>query len=637
MVYQMRSLNPVGMMACVFGVVLVGQAIRTALTALTFLPFSMMTEESRNEASEEMTGLSPNGPDSRKEERLPKNDEATKRERLVWNMIIYFYEHNVSFFASEFGMITILEITYGWSVGACALAMSAKQVARFLIIQILGKIHETRQLTEAALFLATACAAMWGSLFLFRWHWSGSSGAISLLVADSMIYCATCAGTYPSRTWSKDTYKGRPDLQWLRAEHRWQTGHAPAVCSLLVSILIRFLVDKGGRNSFAIFQLVVCFLAFCTACKAVYLKEEVDEETKTTVPPDEAMPKLQQPNLGIGRLSSASAVAAGHASTCAISEAGQLVCFGETEDALPRDQGPMVAVAAGDHYMCVVNASGELVCFGDNRYGQCDVPLDLGPVVAVAAGFGHTCAVKASGELVCFGHNRYGQCDVPLDLGPVVAVAAGLRHTCAVKASGELVCFGGNDFGKSDVPADLGPVVAVAAGRHHTCAVKASGELVCFGRNRFGQCDVPADLGPVVAVAAGRHHTCAVKASGELVCFGDNHSDQCDVPADLGPVVAVAAGLRHTCAVKASGELVCFGDNLMAQCNMPAGFKVCLAPQSIGTPTPDPAQEVRPCRSFSSPTWASQTPEALKTLNPDARQGQSAKSLTPKPIPFLKN
>ncbi|OLP91898.1 Ultraviolet-B receptor UVR8 [Symbiodinium microadriaticum] len=291
------------------------------------------------------------------------------------------------------------------------------------------------------------------------------------------------------------------------------------------------------------------------------------------------------------RLLRASPVAAGPYATRAISEAGQLVCFGEFVNPLPPDLGPVVAVAAGDLHTCAVKASGELVCFGRNLYGQCDVPADLSPVVAVAAGYDHTCAVRACGELVCFGNNRYGQCDVPPDLGEVVAVAAGAYHTCAVKASGERVCFGNNLNGECDVPPDLGAVVAVAAGAYHTCAVRASGELVCFEGNRYGQCDVPPDLGAVVAVAAGAYHTCAVKASGELICFGGNDWGQCGVPRDLGPVVAVAAGSELTCAVKASGELVCVGRNDFGQCNVPPGFKIRLAPQSIGTPTPDPTQE----------------------------------------------
>ena len=299
------------------------------------------------------------------------------------------------------------------------------------------------------------------------------------------------------------------------------------------------------------------------------------------------------PFLGFRILSANCSVAATELNTVAISEAGELACFGVNPYSLPPDLGPVVAVAAGGTYhTCAVKASGELVCFGDNEWGQCEVPPDLGPVVAVAAQNIHTCAVKASGELVCFGSNGDGQCDVPPDLGLVVAVAAGSAHTCALEASGELVCFGDDEWGQCDVPPDLGPVVAVAAGFAHTCAVKASGELVCFGDNESGQCEVPPDLGPVVAVAAQNIHTCAVKASGELVCFGDNRGGQCHVPPDLGPVVAVAAGRAHTCAVKTSGELVCFGNNHYGQCDFPPGFKVLLAPESIRALTPDPIQEV---------------------------------------------
>ena len=105
------------------------------------------------------------------------------------------------------------------------------------------------------------------------------------------------------------------------------------------------------------------------------------------------------------RMLQSNAVAADGSSTCAISQAGLLVCFGKHEDALPSNLGVVVAMAAGFSHACAVKASGELVCFGGNECGQCDVPPDLGPVMAVAAGWGHSCAVTASGELVCFGSN----------------------------------------------------------------------------------------------------------------------------------------------------------------------------------------------------------------------------------------
>ncbi|CAE7879393.1 Rpgr [Symbiodinium sp. KB8] len=92
-----------------------------------------------------------------------------------------------------------------------------------------------------------------------------------------------------------------------------------------------------------------------------------------------------------------------------------------------------------------------------------------------------------------------------------------------------------------------------------------------------------------IAVATRHRATYAISEAGQPVCFGANGDA---LPPDLGPVVAVAAGAWYTCAVKASGELVCFGDDDDGQCDAPPGFKVRLAPQSIATPTPDPAREV---------------------------------------------
>ena len=81
----------------------------------------------------------------------------------------------------------------------------------------------------------------------------------------------------------------------------------------------------------------------------------------------------------------------------------------------------MKAVAAGEEHTCAVTTAGQLVCFGNNSSSQCDVPPDLGPVEFVAAGYLHTCAVKTAGELVCFGDNMFGQSDVPVGLRCVAA------------------------------------------------------------------------------------------------------------------------------------------------------------------------------------------------------------------------
>ncbi|CAE7271533.1 unnamed protein product [Symbiodinium necroappetens] len=229
MVHQIQSLTPVGMMACVFAVVLAGHAVMTAATAFTILPFSRLEV--------------PPGQGS-KNDGLPLGQDPTTKERLVWNLIIYFYEHNISVIASECGVVVVLEIIYGWSVAACALAMFTQQMGRLLTVKLLATLLNGPQFTPSEL----------------------------LLVADTIVYSVTSAGAFPTRDWTEE---GKMD-EWLQAEWRWQKGHAAPVCSLLVSILIRFLVYKGGRNSYATFQLVTTFLAMCTVVKAVSLKEDVD-------------------------------------------------------------------------------------------------------------------------------------------------------------------------------------------------------------------------------------------------------------------------------------------------------------------------------------------------------------------------
>ena len=53
-------------------------------------------------------------------------------------------------------------------------------------------------------------------------------------------------------------------------------------------------------------------------------------------------------------LSPSCSVAADWESTYAISETGQLVCFGRNRDAVPPDLGTAVAVAAGEDHTCAV-------------------------------------------------------------------------------------------------------------------------------------------------------------------------------------------------------------------------------------------------------------------------------------------
>src|SRR5690606_18161829 len=76
------------------------------------------------------------------------------------------------------------------------------------------------------------------------------------------------------------------------------------------------------------------------------------------------------------------ALAAGVESTCAVTQAGALYCWGPQYPLLAFDGGSLVAraypglqsdivlVTGGDYHFCTVTSSAFTRCFGENAYGQ---------------------------------------------------------------------------------------------------------------------------------------------------------------------------------------------------------------------------------------------------------------------------
>jgi alpha-tubulin suppressor-like RCC1 family protein len=138
--------------------------------------------------------------------------------------------------------------------------------------------------------------------------------------------------------------------------------------------------------------------------------------------------------LGIG--ASARGVASGHEHSCAITDAGGVRCWGNNghgqlgtgtyaSDGAPVDviglRGGVASVVAGDHHSCAITDAGRALCWGDNTWGQlgdgsqenrfAPVPVQglAEGVLSISAGGAHTCAVTVLDELYCWGHAGYGQ------------------------------------------------------------------------------------------------------------------------------------------------------------------------------------------------------------------------------------
>ncbi|MFN2298455.1 MAG: RCC1 domain-containing protein, partial [Anaerolineales bacterium] len=275
--------------------------------------------------------------------------------------------------------------------------------------------------------------------------------------------------------------------------------------------------------------------------------------------------------------------------TCAITEAGALKCWGlnggkvgddTTDDRhVPTDVVGLStlsvqAVSSGTTTVCALTPSGGVKCWGDNEFGGVGdgttddrlVPVDVvglsSGVTQIATGNGFACALVGGG-VKCWGLNSGGQLgdstcsaqsETPVDVygltGGVTAIAAGDDHACAILSDGSIKCWGQNasgqlgtgDYNPSCEPVDvvgLGTTAAsLSLGSGYSCAVTTGGGAKCWGVNGSGQLgNGTYDTGPsptdvvgltsgVSAIDAGEGNTCAVTTTGALKCWGDNTYSQ---------------------------------------------------------------------------------------------------------------
>lgn len=225
-------------------------------------------------------------------------------------------------------------------------------------------------------------------------------------------------------------------------------------------------------------------------------------------------------------LSNISSISTGYLSTCAVSNAGNVYCWGSNStgslgDASYVDKAYPVrvlkgAAATGDYNgnylsniksvsdsgdylggyvrtVCAVSNAGNLYCWGSNNFGQLGDGTTsdssttarvlkgaaaagdydssyLANVKSVSAG-GHVCAVTNNDNTYCWGYNSYGQ------LGDGTTV----NSTTTVQVlKGQAVA---GDYAGSYISSTS----QVVTGQNHTCALTKNDNLYCWGYNSMGQ------------------------------------------------------------------------------------------------------------------------------------------------------
>jgi alpha-tubulin suppressor-like RCC1 family protein len=202
-------------------------------------------------------------------------------------------------------------------------------------------------------------------------------------------------------------------------------------------------------------------------------------------------------------------------STCIIDTAGKLRCHGKALSN-PDALGPVRDVVSGFRHACAITERGDVWCWGgnedgllgngttDSTEGAVRVERLPEPTFALALGATYTCALTTSHKVFCWGARVDAEDgDVEPELfpthvavGTATAIAATSRSACAV-IDGGVRCWGADDFGLLgrvphgpspivDVP-NMSGVVALAGGDTHMCALTASGDVFCWGDNRMGE------------------------------------------------------------------------------------------------------------------------------------------------------
>lgn len=138
-----------------------------------------------------------------------------------------------------------------------------------------------------------------------------------------------------------------------------------------------------------------------------------------------------------GLTSGVTALAMGDAHTCAVTDTGGVKCWGFNHlgqlgngttmtSGTPVDVSGLAsgvtAVAAGNWHTCALTQTGGVMCWGDNLYGalgdgttvsRSRTPVDVSGlasgVAAIAAGGRFACAVTHAGGVKCWGDNGFGQ------------------------------------------------------------------------------------------------------------------------------------------------------------------------------------------------------------------------------------
>ena len=333
--------------------------------------------------------------------------------------------------------------------------------------------------------------------------------------------------------------------------------------------------------------------------------------------------------LGLGEKS----VSAGGSGTCVLLKTGKVECWGNNAvGQLGNEQFTALrslsrvtvdritnatAVSSGQSHTCAITDLGNVQCWGYNGYGQLGTgsttsrrfpaPVSgISSAIAISAGWGHSCAVLSDRTVRCWGSNSRGELgnnSTTRSLTPVqvsgitnaVSVSAGTSQTCALLSSGAIRCWGKNNNGELGaggstllertpvLVSGISNAIEISVGTGHSCALLANGSVKCWGQNGNGQLGtnststsfIPLTVSNITTatqVSVSQSYSCALLSNGSVWCWGMNTEGQLGnnsttrslIPVQvsgLTDATEISVGASHSCALLATGKVFCWGFN----------------------------------------------------------------------------
>lgn len=198
-------------------------------------------------------------PETEAVEAGPEELADDARRRVVWHMIHYSFERNLTITALEVATIMMLEVFYGWDsyiTGICFTIISATGI----VLSVFGMWLMARGYArQSTCFMVSSITGLIAGLLLFV------KGAWTLLIADAMIYGGAILANGIAEGWASRAAKDGTDF--TIGEYRMRNFLAAMVARFLGPVLARALIDAGGRNVYAASQVILCFLGTRTAYK----------------------------------------------------------------------------------------------------------------------------------------------------------------------------------------------------------------------------------------------------------------------------------------------------------------------------------------------------------------------------------